>query len=66
MHSNTNYNIRVGDFNLEDVDARDNWWGTDDPAGTIFDGRREPGVGKVIFEPFLTERVSFGNGEVGE
>jgi hypothetical protein len=57
MYSNTRYNIRVGDFNLEDIDARENWWGSDNPAETIFDGRREPGVGKVIFEPYLKERL---------
>lgn len=55
--SNIDYSIRVGDFNLEDVDARDNWWGTDNPEETIFDGRREPGVGNVIFEPFFEEKL---------
>jgi parallel beta-helix repeat protein len=56
IYSNTRYNIRVGDFNFEDVDARENWWGTDSPVKTILDGRREPGVGKVIYEPYLRER----------
>jgi parallel beta-helix repeat protein len=58
IYSNTNYNIRSGDFNEEDIDARENWWGTDNPAETIFDGRKEPGVGKVIFEPFYKEKVN--------
>jgi hypothetical protein len=57
MHSNTNYNIRVGDFNVEDVNAKGNWWGTERPEDTIFDGRREPGVGKVMYEPYLRELV---------
>ena len=52
---NTNYNMRVGDSNDEDVDARRNWWGAGDPGETIFDGRMEPGIGKVYYEPYLRE-----------
>lgn len=63
IYSNTSYNIRVGDFDIEDVEARGNWWGTVDPAETIFDGRREPGIGRVIFEPFLEEEIPFGKEE---
>ncbi len=63
IYSNTGYNIRVGDLNVEDVDARANWWGTDDPAGTIFYGQQEPVVGKVIFEPVLEEMLLFGEEE---
>ena len=54
IFANSDYNVRVGDFNDEDVNARGNWWGTADPADTIFDGRREPGIGVVIYEPYLT------------
>lgn len=63
IYSNSNYNIKIGDFNVEDVDARDNWWGTDDPVQTIMDGRTEPGVGKVIFEPVLADKLPFGDEE---
>ncbi len=59
IHMNTDYNIRVGDFNEEDVDARKNWWGGGSPAETIYDGRREPGVGKVLFEPYLEKPVKY-------
>lgn len=52
--ANSDYNIRSGDFNTEDIPAADNWWGTTDPAATFFDGRQEEGVGKVLFEPFLS------------
>ena len=52
---NTNYNMRVGDSNDEDVDARRNWWGAGDPGGSIFDGRMETGIGKVYYEPCLRE-----------
>lgn len=50
---NTDYNIYVGDFNREDIQAAGNWWGTADPAETIFDARREPGIGTVQYEPAL-------------
>lgn len=56
--ANTDYNIRSGDFNTEDIPATGNWWGSADPAGTFYDGRQEDGVGKVLFEPFLTESLN--------
>ncbi len=55
MFANEDYNIRVGDFNDEDVDARENWWGGINPADTIFDARQEPGIGMVNYEPFSGE-----------
>lgn len=58
--ANSGHNIRVGDFNNEDVDARQNWWGGADPAATIFDGRTEPGIGIVRYEPVLTRPVGAG------
>ncbi len=57
IYLNSYYNIRVGDFNIEDIDARENWWGVTEPEKAIFDGRREPGVGLVIYEPYLKEKV---------
>ncbi|GFE56431.1 hypothetical protein AOG1_03100 [Geobacter sp. AOG1] len=60
IFDNSNYNIRVGDFNNEDIDAKGNWWGTDNPPQTIFDGRNEPGIGNVLFEPALKEPVKPG------
>ncbi|RNC69236.1 MAG: right-handed parallel beta-helix repeat-containing protein [Desulfuromonadales bacterium] len=59
---NSGYGIRVGDFNNEDVDARSNWWGPGDPAAAIFDGRNEPGIGFVRYEPFLNGPVGAGDG----
>lgn len=56
--ANSDYNIRSGDFNTEDIAAVGNWWGSLNPAKTFFDGRQEEGVGKVIFEPFLTEPLN--------
>jgi len=59
IHLNKNYNIRVGDFNTEDIDARENWWGGGNPAETIFDGSQEAGIGEVIYEPYLKAPVMF-------
>ncbi len=52
LYNNERYNLRVGDFNSEDVDARHNYWGGDDPLATIYDGRMEDGIGIVRYEPF--------------
>jgi len=56
--ANSDYNIRSGDFNTEDINAPDNWWGSADPLTTIFDGRQEEGIGKVMLEPFRTTPVT--------
>lgn len=53
LTGNTDYNVRVGDFNDEDIDARENWWGSGDPGATIHDGRNEPGIGIVRYDPPL-------------
>lgn len=63
IYSNKSYNIRVDDLNPEDIDARNNWWGTDRPEETIFDGRVGPGAGRVIFEPVLPEKMPFRDEE---
>jgi hypothetical protein len=55
IFANDDYNIRVGDFNDEDVDARDNWWGGADPGDTIFDERFEPDIGTVQYLPSAEE-----------
>jgi hypothetical protein len=57
ISDNSNYGIRVGDFNNEDVNARGNWWGGADPSSIIFDAKDEPGIGKVLFDPALPEPV---------
>ena len=54
---NSAYNIKIGDFNDEDVKATNNWWGSETPSATIFDARNEPGIGRVLFEPFSNERI---------
>ena len=64
IFENSSYNIRIGDFNTEDVDARGNWWGNGDPLAGIFDARSEPGIGTVIVDPILSGPVD-GNARVG-
>ena len=55
LFANEDYNIRVGDFNDEDIDARENWWGGVMPGDTIFDARFEPGIGMVNYEPYARQ-----------
>ena len=55
IYDNSDYGIRVGDFNNEDVNARGNWWGGGDPSSAIFDEKNEPGIGRVLIEPLLAE-----------
>lgn len=57
LFRNSEYNIRIGDFNNEDVKATGNWWGNNNPAATFFDARNEPDIGHVLFEPFSNERI---------
>jgi hypothetical protein len=55
IYANEDYNIRLGEFNKEDVDAKENWWGIADPTATFFDAHQEPGIGFVKFEPVLQD-----------
>jgi parallel beta-helix repeat protein len=48
---NRAYGIRSGDFNNEDIDAVENWWGPGKASQAIFDGSNEAGIGIVRFEP---------------
>ncbi len=57
IHGNARFNIRLGDFNNENVDARNNWWGNEDPRSRFFDDRTEPGIGRVLYEPIRTRPV---------
>lgn len=57
---NRGYNVKVGEEQREDLDFRGNWWGTAVPeeiAAGFFDRRREPTIGRVLFEPFLERPV---------
>jgi hypothetical protein len=50
------YNIKFGMNQKQNMEFSDNWWGTADPesiAETIWDGAKEPGLGRVNWHPFL-------------
>jgi len=71
IFSSTGYNIRVGDFNDENVDAANNFWGDILPLDSIFDENAEPGIGRVIYEPyvlkpFVLDTPSFMSGKESE
>jgi hypothetical protein len=57
---NRGYNVKMGAEQREDLDFRGNWWGTAVPEAIVegfFDKRREPTVGRVLFEPYLERAV---------
>jgi hypothetical protein len=52
--------VKVGAEQREDLDFRGNWWGTAAPGAVVegfFDKRRDPSIGRVLFEPFLEKAV---------
>lgn len=57
LAGNRGYGVRVGDFNDEDISAKDNWWGAGEPHQYLFDGRREPGIGTILYEPYRREQI---------
>lgn len=58
IYNNERYSMRLGDFNEQDVIARDNWWGGVPVLDTLFDGNREAYIGKVIYEPVLDHAIT--------
>jgi len=57
IYNNERYNMRLGDFNSDDVNAKHNWWGGVPVIDTIFDGNRESYIGMVVYEPQLDTPV---------
>ncbi len=57
LDANQRYGIRIGDFNDEDVSAVGNWWGPGEPQQYLFDGRTEPGIGMILYEPYHREPI---------
>ena len=60
IYRNSEYNIKLGDGQKEDVDARRNWWGSADVAevrGRIYDRDREGYIGRVLIDPVLQKPV---------
>lgn len=59
------YSVKLGDEQRHDLPLAGNWWGTTDEGDItagFFDGRIEPGMGKVLFRPFLAERPALEKG----
>jgi len=59
FENNLDYNVKMGMRQSRDIPMKRNWWGYLESAAiedTFFDGRIEPEMGKVMFEPYLTER----------
>jgi hypothetical protein len=59
----------MGERQSEDIPMVENWWGHLESSAikdTFFDGRIEPELGKVVFEPYLEERPEIGTQNAGE
>jgi nitrous oxidase accessory protein NosD len=57
LSGNEEYAVKLGDMHAEDVDVSGNYWGDAGPgdiAEKIFDRKREPYIGNVLFEPVLS------------
>ncbi len=65
IEGNRLYNVKLGDLQRDDLPMGGNWWGGlrgDALLATFFDGRREPGLGKVLPDPLLPARPAAGPG----
>ena len=62
IYDNTDYNVAVAEAQDFDVDARENWFGTTDPAKIdelIFDKKDDAEMGAVLIDPVLQEKVKW-------
>jgi hypothetical protein len=57
IYANERYALRLGDFNLQEVDARHNWWNGEDLGKIIFDQADESYIGPVLIDPVLSDRM---------
>ncbi|MBT1072516.1 NosD domain-containing protein [Pelotalea chapellei] len=60
IYDNSDYNLAVADEQQKDVQAAGNWFGFTDRTkigDLVFDGKADPGVARIIVEPFLMEPV---------
>ncbi len=61
FEGSTRYNVNFGDEQLKDLDFTGNWWGTTDREkilASFYDRQIDPKLGRVLFEPFLSEPVA--------
>ena len=60
IYGNSEYDIKLGDGQKENIDASRNWWGTKEVSyirRKIYDKEREGYIGNVIIEPALAHKV---------
>lgn len=60
------YAVVLGEEVADDVRMANNYWGTDNTVAieaSLFDGRKESYLGKVIFSPFVDKPLSSGGAE---
>ena len=55
FQGNRDYDIKLGEGQSGDIDARLNWWGDERPK--LYDRHRESYIGRVVTEPALSARV---------
>ncbi|MBF8259064.1 MAG: hypothetical protein HW377_1438 [Actinobacteria bacterium] len=56
IYDNRNFNARMGDLHSDDIDLSGNWWGTsseEEARATVYDGRNQSGLGKILLSPVL-------------
>ena len=61
IYANRTYNLSLGEGQDRDLGVPGNWWGTGDQkkvAELIYDGSKEEGLSRVVFEPFLSAPVA--------
>jgi parallel beta-helix repeat protein len=60
INGNLEYNLALADEQTKDIPVTDNWFGTTERAKieeSIFDGKADPTLARIIYEPFLTAPV---------
>jgi hypothetical protein len=60
IESNLRYNYMMGERQSEDHQAERNWWGSSDVDAIergVFDRVDEPGLGRLLYRPFLESRL---------
>ncbi|MHB8173629.1 MAG: right-handed parallel beta-helix repeat-containing protein [Nitrospirota bacterium] len=55
FQGNKDYDIKLGEGQTKDIDARMNWWGGGNPK--VYDRHRENYIGSVITKPALADKV---------
>jgi len=67
IENSVGYNVKLGDRQNSDLNLAGNWWGSSDRSeisSSFFDGRVEPDLGMVLFEPYLDKRPRADEAEV--